>query len=100
MIRHVVMWRFRQAAGGGDREENRVRASAMLESLRGTVPAIRELEVGRNFAESPQAWDLVLQVTVATEEDLSAYLAHPEHRKVAEFLKEVVLDRAVVDYYL
>lgn len=100
MIRHVVLWRFRQAAGGGDREQNRVRASAMLESLRGSIPAIRELEVGRNFTEAPEAWDLGLVVTVETEEDLAAYIAHPEHRKVAEYLGSVALERAAVDYYV
>ncbi len=100
MIRHVVLWRFRQAAGGGDREQNRVRASAMLEALRGRIPAVHELEVGRNVTESPHAWDLGLVVTVETEEDLAAYLAHPEHRKAAAFLESVVSERAAVDYYL
>lgn len=92
MIRHIVMWRIK------NRERNASELKAMLESLEAAIPEILEIEVGINFNASEAAADVVLCSTFESREALSRYQKHPDHVKVADFLREVATDRRVVDY--
>ncbi len=94
MVRHIVMWKFRDGVDERDRLEMKRR----LEALLGVVPTLRKIEVGLDVSGKPAAMDMVLCTEFQTLEDLQAYAVHPEHRKVVEFVKPLVSDRAVVDY--
>ncbi len=94
MVRHIVMWKFKNGVDERDRLEMKRR----LEALLGVVPTLRKIEVGLDVSGKPAAMDMVLCTEFQTLEDLQAYAVHPEHRKVVEFVKPLVSDRAVVDY--
>ena len=94
MIKHIVMWKFRDEVVEADKQEMK----RQLEALKGVVPTLVNIEIGLNMADSPPAMDMVLSSEFQTAEDLKAYVAHPEHRKVVAFVKPLVCDRAVVDY--
>jgi len=98
MIKHIVLWRLRDEAGGRPKAENAERLKAAIEGLRERVPGIRHLEVGVDFEGSAAAWDLALYSEFDTLEALDAYQVHPEHEKVRQFVAEVTQERAVVDY--
>jgi hypothetical protein len=98
MIKHVVMWRLKNAAAGGTKQENALRLKAQLEDLRGKISEIRYLEVGIDFDQSDTAADVVLYSEFDSKASLDAYQKHPEHVKVAEFVKEIREERRVVDY--
>lgn len=99
MIRHVVMFKFLEEAGGCGRLENLSKAKALLEGLVGKVPEIKWLHVGLNHEEADSGnYDLVLTVDVETMDDLEAYQINPDHKMVGGFIKQVVCGRACVDY--
>ena len=97
MIRHVVMWKFKDEAEGRTKPENMRLAREVLLSLRTKIPGIVEWEVGENTVEAPEAYDLVLVSLFSDLESLFAYQNHPEHVQVVEFLRKVRLFRTVVD---
>jgi hypothetical protein len=103
MIKHIVMWKLRDAAGaadaeGGTKAENALKVKASLEGLNGKIKGMRLLEVGININDSPAAYDVVLYSEFATRDDLEAYQQHPEHLKAGDFIGKVRLDRKVIDY--
>ncbi len=98
MIKHIVMWKFKESAEGATAQENVKKAKALLEGLVEHLPEIKELEAGVDFNRSERAFDLVLYSTFASKEDLDAYQIHPEHKKVAQFIGSVVEMGKVVDY--
>jgi hypothetical protein len=94
MIKHIVMWKFKDETV----EEDKLEMKRQLEALKGVVPSLSDIEIGLNTAESPAAMDMVLSSEFRTMEDLKAYVVHPEHQKVVEFVEPLVCERAVVDY--
>lgn len=94
MIIHIVMFKFKEEG----RVENIVEVKKRLDALVGLVPALKKIEVGINFTESPRAFDLSLYSVFDTKEDLDAYAVHPEHLKVVELIKSVTIESKIVDY--
>ncbi|MBN1236718.1 MAG: Dabb family protein [Methanotrichaceae archaeon] len=100
MIKHIVMFKFRESAEGKDKAENIMALKAKLEALPGQIGEIKFFEVGINFLEVSVAYDLVLVSEFESKEALFSYQTHPEHIKVAEFVGKVCESRIVVDYVL
>ena len=98
MIKHIVMWRVKDKALGKIKEENINAIKIMLENLKSLIREVKDLEVGINIEELTGSHDIVLYITFENEQDLDAYQKHPEHLEVAKFIREVVTDRACVDY--
>ncbi|MFP4417061.1 MAG: Dabb family protein [Fibrobacterota bacterium] len=98
MIKHVVMWKLRETAMGATKYENALAMKTRLEGLQEKIPEIQSIEAGININVSPTASDIVLVSTFADEEALEKYINHPEHKKVADFVSSVRLERSVVDY--
>ncbi len=94
MIKHIVMWRLKEE----NKEENAKQMKIKLEALINHVPQIKKIEVGIDFNKSDQAFDVVLYSEFETAEDLDAYQEDPIHKEAAAFVKQVVTQRAVVDY--
>ena len=94
MVKHIVMWKFKETAT----EAEKVEMKRQLEALKGVVPSLVDIEVGMNVAQGDAAKDMVLYSEFQSGEDLQAYAQHPEHLKVVEFVKPLVCERHVVDY--
>jgi hypothetical protein len=98
MIKHVVMWEFKESAAGNKKEKNIEIAAKKLLSLPDLVDQIKFLEVGKNINESEAAYELVLIIEFENLSDLDQYQNHPEHQKVAEFIEKTASKRVLVDY--
>ena len=98
MIKHIVFWKFAEAADGRSKAENIEAVEKNLLALQICVPELRKIEVGRDFNGSPAAYDLALYTEFRSRDDLRAYQDHPEHGKVKDLVAAVTTDRAVVDY--
>lgn len=98
MLKHIVMWRFKEQADGKSRQEHACWMKEQLERLVGVVPEIRALEVGVNVNPGPMAYDAVLVSLFDNAEALARYKAHPAHRAVSDYCKQVRENRTVVDY--
>ena len=97
MIRHIVAWRLKDAALGNGKAENARLMKAKLEALRGRIPGLRRLEVGRDFSATENSADVVLVSEFESREALAAYQVHPEHKAVGLFVRAVVCERRLID---
>ena len=91
MIKHVVMWKFRE---GTEREMNEFLTG--LRGLYGVIPQIRSQEVGVNCLEGN--YDAVLISTFDSLADLDTYKTDPRHVAVASICKDIRTDRVAVDF--
>ena len=99
MIRHVVMFKFKEEAEGRTKAENIAITKAMLDALPEKIDWIRASTVAINSADADQTnYDLCLISDFDSLEDLAAYIVHPDHKAVSAFMRSVRLDRACVDF--
>ena len=98
MIKHVVMWKFKEEAEGENKATNVRTFKSQLEALIPIIPQIIDLEVGINEVESDASYDVILISTFKNMEDLKIYANHPDHVAVGDFCAKVRESRVVVDY--
>lgn len=99
MIRHVVMFKFKEEAEGRTKAENLAITKSMLDALPSKIDLIRASSVTINSSNADQSnYDLCLISDFDSFEDLEAYIIHPDHKAVGAFMRPVRLDRACVDF--
>ena len=99
MIRHIVMFKFKEEAEGRTKAENIAITKAMLEALPEKIDWIRSSTVKTNSPAADQTnYDLCLISDFDTWEDLAAYIVHPDHKAVGAFMRPVRLERSCVDF--
>jgi hypothetical protein len=98
MIRHIVLWTFKENAGGREKQENIDSAKEKLLNLKNHIDVIKHIECCRNFTETPDSVDLALMCEFETKADLEKYQTHPAHLDVVQFMRTVRDKRIVADY--
>ena len=94
MVKHIVMWKFHSNVSENDKEE----MVARLKSLTDSVPQLRKITAGLDLSRKERSWDIALYSEFDSIDDLHAYAVHPEHIKVAEFIKTLASEVAAVDF--
>jgi hypothetical protein len=89
------MWKLASTVEA-ERADQAARIKAGLDSLPAVVPEILRFEVGINSLPVNE-FDVVLVSDFDDEAALQRYVAHPEHEKVAAYIRSVVSGRASVD---
>ena len=97
MVKHIVLFRFRDDIAEEQKNEVFESFSKGILSLVGIIPQIKKIEVGRN-ANPSEAWDICLCGEFDSLEDVNIYANNPEHIKVAGALKPFLAGRSCVDY--
>ena len=72
MIRHIVMWKFREGT-----EEKANEFLTKLAALDGVIPQLKKCEVAKNIGKDN--YDAVLVSEFETMDDLNAYKVDPRH---------------------
>ena len=99
MIKHVVFFRLKDNAENRNKMENALIMKRQLEELKNFIPFLKQSEVGINIPNAPKTdFDVCLQCTFETWEELNEYANHPEHLKVIEFITKIKEARSAVDY--
>tara|TARA_R110002126_G_scaffold114805_3_gene253490 strand:+ start:21370 stop:21660 length:291 start_codon:yes stop_codon:yes gene_type:complete len=95
------MWKLKEIAEGKTKQENAEIMKALLEGLPAKINELDSADVGINILEGEDAaiCDVVLTTECKDQESLKAYAVHPEHQRVVQFIKKVVEERRVVDYF-
>lgn len=93
MIKHVVMWRFKEE----NKEANMNKAKEILLALPAMIPEIKKMEVHFDISHKEPSMDLMLDTEFESVEAMNTYAVHPEHVKVAGFIRGVVESRVVLD---
>ena len=94
MVRHVVMWKFKE-----ETEKEAEQFLTGLAALDGVIDEICFSQVGRN--ENPENdYDAVLIADFEDFEALERYQKDPRHQAVAAICKSIRLKRPAVDFVL
>ncbi len=99
MIRHVINWKL-SAEDQTGKDEAFAAIAAAFAPLPHKIPEIKSLQLGRDLAETPGNWDVVLIIDYESTADLAAYQVHPEHEKARAVVVALVSERATVDFEL
>jgi len=97
MIRHIVMWNYKNGFTEDENKTNAKKVKHELESLTGCIKEIVELRVHINEL-STSNMDVLLDSLFENEEALATYKFHPEHQRVAAFIETVLNNRVCMDY--
>jgi len=93
MIRHIVMWKFREGT-----QAQQEQFLAGLRALYGVIPQLKRCEVARCIGKDN--YDAVLVSEFDSMEELAAYKTDPRHVAVSSLCKSIRTDRVAADYEL
>ncbi|MFW5890001.1 MAG: Dabb family protein [Marinilabiliaceae bacterium] len=97
MIKHIVLFKFRDDLPEKEKARKLSSIKTDLEALTGKVETLKRMEVGIN-CNPDESYDLALTSEFEDMEGLKAYANHPEHLKVGAVIREILEQRACVDY--
>jgi hypothetical protein len=91
MIKHIVMWKLKNAADAK-------RFAALLERCQHIVPGMVDFEVATANSKLEANADVVLYSVFATRSALNDYQDHPIHKSISGELGAMRESRMVLDY--
>ncbi len=94
MIKHVVLFKFKQGAS----EARFTELEARMKALPGQIPEIRSYELGLDVARSERSYDFALVSAFDDMEALKRYQEHPAHQEVLAIVKELFGQIIVADF--
>lgn len=97
MLRHIVMFKFKDSSG---KEDVQTVVDA-FRSLRTSIPEIAAFEYGTDNSPEGLAGGFThcFMVTFKSEADRDIYLPHPKHKEFVEVLKPHLDKVQVIDYW-
>lgn len=97
MIRHTVLFRWREDAAASDIEA----AFAALEGLPAAIEELRGFSFGADAGLAEGNFDAVVVADFEDTEAYRRYAEHPEHlRVIREALRPLIAERVAVQYAL
>lgn len=97
MIRHIVMWKFKDEADGRTKAENMQILRDSLFALLPIIPELKLMEIDCDISHTDASYDMMLTTEFETVEAMKTYANHPEHLKVSAFCKSIRTSRVVLD---
>jgi hypothetical protein len=99
MIRHILMWKLDDSYTAEEKKKFIEKFSSRLLALNGKIEQLKSISVHENAAQAPSAnYDMLLDTSFNSIEDLKSYAVHPEHVEVVEWSKPYKKERSCVDY--
>lgn len=98
MIKHIVMFKLKEADGRSE-YENALEAKKRFDNVIANVKELKKGEVVINSKDAPESnYTISLLCDFDTIADLNAYQIHPAHLEFGKFISTVRIDRACIDY--
>ena len=99
MLRRVVLWRLKaQEAHQTALDAGTIKRA--LESMRGKIPGLLNLQVGINEMEGADAADVVMIADFENADALAVYETHPVHEQVKPIVGPLRSERRLVEFHL
>lgn len=98
MVKHIVFWKMKEELSASDRQEALQKIKRGFEAMQGVIPGLLRIEVGIDFLRSPESSDFVLYSELESRAALDGYQAHPAHQAMLPLVRDVRIERRVVDY--
>lgn len=93
MIRHLLMFRWKQDSGA----EDRAAALAALGGMRDSVPSVRALSLKEALHPGQNSFDVLLEVGFDDQDGYASYLSADSHMAAwTNFLQPVCADLASI----
>jgi len=93
MIRHVVMIKLKADAPDDAAQKIREHLLGLSE-----IDVVRDWEIGINIGASSSAYDLVVNSSFDSLEDVATFRVHPKHVEAKDFMKPYLETSGTVDY--
>ena len=84
MVKHIILWTLRSELSEDEKNSVKAGIKAGLESLKGVVPGLVDVNVVIDGRLASSNADGMLDCTLESEEALKAYAVHPAHVAVAD----------------
>ena len=98
MIKHVILWKFKEELSADEKKAAALRIKEGLEALQGKIEGLEDIRVYTEGLPTSN-YDLMLDSTVRDGEALAYYAGHPAHVAVKDgIIMPVVSDRACFDF--
>lgn len=97
MVKHIVLFKFKEEIAPEERKKIRETFQKDILALKSVISVIRDVNVGFNINKSEQ-WDICLDSTFDTLDDVRFYSTHPQHVEAAGKLKPHLCGRSCVDF--
>ena len=97
MVKHIVFWKMKDMPAQ-QREQALGEIKAGFEALLGVIPGLLRIEVGIDFLRSAESADFSLYCEFESRAALDVYQAHPAHQAMIPLVRDVRIERRVVDY--
>ena len=91
MVKHIVLFKLKD-------QKDRQKALDALNSMRGKIEGLLDLETGEDFLSSERSYDIALVCTLKDKATLDFYQAHPIHQPVKKIMHAIRTSSVAVDY--
>ncbi|MCB2194810.1 MAG: Dabb family protein [Bacteroidetes bacterium] len=98
MIRHIIMFKFKNVKNDEDRLQKTNKIKSFFLPLRNIINVVESYEVAINERKTEFSYDVALISEFNTWNDLETYINHPEHKKAIDNCKDIEKEKAVIDY--
>lgn len=99
MIRHIVLWKYKEELDADERARLGAEAKQRLEALKEKIPGIIHLKVTTSTLPTGSGnCDFLLDSAFVNTEALEFYQKHEEHVKAGAFVGSISTGRICVDY--
>ncbi len=97
MITHIVAWNFSNELTDAQKKAYGLQLQKEFAELINTVPSLTSITFTCNL-EASSTRQAMLFTTFDNIAGLDAYQAHPEHLKVAELVRKIMIERVCLDF--
>lgn len=98
MFKHIVLWKLKDTANGKSRQDNARLIKERFEEIANMLEGLRHLEVGLNVQDGDDAADVALYTEFDSRAAYEAYADNPAHKALVGFIRDVRVERRVIDY--
>ncbi|MCL2556027.1 MAG: Dabb family protein [Firmicutes bacterium] len=91
MVKHIVLFKLKD-------QKDRQKGINALNSMRGKIEGLMDIEVGEDFLSSERSYDLALICTLKDRQALDAYQTHPAHQPVKQVMHAIREASVAVDF--
>ncbi len=98
MIHHIVLFKITEFDDELDRQKKIEELKSIFEKVSCKIQTIKSYEVGANINTSDCAYDVAINATFKTMDELKAYLIHPDHQYAIEKASSIPKTKVILDY--
>ena len=91
MFVHIVFFKFKDISDAPE-------AKRRLESMSGAISGLQSVDVGIDILRKGHSWDMILDTRFQDRAAYAAYATDPIHLNIVKWLKQVISEKATIDY--